>query len=98
MLYVPILFITEVDDEDLWRFFGNTSKIKNVKRLNATRGDGQLYAQVHFEVCLFSLCTVPFIYFDLCNLKKKKCIFAIFYFPNRMKKQFKKLLLLMGMS
>ncbi|KAK3915702.1 Nucleolin 1 [Frankliniella fusca] len=39
----------DVDDEDLWRFFEDCGKIKNVKRVNATNGDGRLYGQVHFE-------------------------------------------------
>lgn len=39
----------DVDDEDLWRFFEECGKIKNVKRVNATSGDGRLYGQVHFE-------------------------------------------------
>ena len=39
----------DVDDEDLWRFFEGCGKIKNVKRVNATSGDGRLYGQVHFE-------------------------------------------------
>lgn len=39
----------DVDDEDLWRFFDECGKIKNVKRVNATSGDGRLYGQVHFE-------------------------------------------------
>lgn len=39
----------DVDEEDLWRFFEECGKIKNVKRVNATSGDGRLYGQIHFE-------------------------------------------------